>query len=123
MDDKKYPDDDSENTFGREDGGSERDESDESGRRPVKDFFFSNATLIAALGAVLIMIAVFVLSVFFGSTVFDKAAMIWACLFVLQFAFWYGVNRRVKNLVFTIISGVLTLAFAALYVLELTGIL
>ena len=53
----------------------------------------------------------------------DKIAIIWAFAFILQFAVWKRISRKRANLVFAIICGVLALAFLALYVLELTGIL
>ena len=115
---KLPPEDNDDITDENADVGGEEDK-----RGFIASFLSSRVMLIVGIAALLVPIVMLVLAVFFGSTVFDKAAVVWTCLAVTQFAYWLRMNRRPLHLVLAVVYGVLTLAFVALYVLELTGIL
>ena len=110
-------------------GGEEDHETDNGKDDPGKkrdlfaEFLRSRAVLIVSIAALLIPIVLLLIAVFLGGTVFDKVAVVWACLAAVQFAYWYKLGRRVSHLVMTNVSGVFTLAFVALYVLELPGVI
>lgn len=106
-----------------EECGNNEAEPEEEKRNIVAEFFSDKSVLAAAFGALFLIVVIAVLALVLNGSVFDKIAIIWAFAFILQFAVWKKISRKRANLVFAIIYGVLALAFLALYVLELTGIL
>ena len=106
-----------------ESGRKDPEGSGSEKRSIVAEFFSSRAALFAGLAGLVALVLLLVLAVFLGGTVFDKTAAIWACAFVVQFLFWLRVSRRTRNLVLAVVFGAVCLAFVALYVLELTGVL
>lgn len=99
------------------------EEPKEDKRNIIAEFFSDKSVLIAAFGVLILIIVATVLGLVLNGSCFDKIAIIWSFAFILQFTVWKRISRKRANLVFAIIYGVLALAFLALYVLELTGIL
>ena len=104
------------------DGGADEHGEEKQGKRnAVAWFFTTRAALIVALVGLIVPVAALIFAVLLGGTVFDKAAIIWACAFVVQMLYRMRISHKTRDLVLAVVFGVVSLAFIVLYVLELTG--
>lgn len=104
-----------------EDDGGEEEERGKRGA--VAWFFTTRAALIVALIGLIVPVVALIAAVLLGGTVFDKAAIIWGCAFVVQMLYRMRISHKTHDLVLAVVFGVAALAFIVLYILELTGII
>ena len=95
----------------------------EGKRNPIAEFFKGKAGVIAAVAALVIVVAMMALAIYFDGDVYDKAAMVWIAAFIIDLVYYRSVRKGAASLVALIVTGLMSVGFAVLYGLEVGGIL
>lgn len=95
----------------------------EGKRNPIAEFFKGKAGVIAAVAALVIVVAMMALAIYFDGDVYDKVAMVWIAAFIIDLVYYRSVRKGAASLVALIVTGLMSVGFAVLYGLEVGGIL
>ena len=95
----------------------------EGKRNPIAGFFKGKAGVIAAVAALVVVVAMMALAIYFDGDVYDKAAMVWIAAFIIDLVYYRSVRKGAASLVALIVTGLMSVGFAVLYGLEVGGIL
>ncbi len=95
----------------------------EGKRNPIAEFFKGKAGVIAAVAALVVVVAMMALAIYFDGDVYDKAAMVWIAAFIIDLVYYRSVRKGAASLVALIVTGLMSVGFAVLYGLEVGGIL
>ena len=95
----------------------------EGKRNPIAEFFKGKAGVIAAVAALVVVVAMMALAIYFDGDVYDKAAMVWIAAFIIDLVYYRSVRKGAASLVALIVTGLMSVWFAVLYGLEVGGIL
>ena len=95
----------------------------ENPKKRIAVFFTSYGGVIGAVCALLLLAVMVLLAVLLDGDLYDKAAYFWIIAFLAELGFYLLAKKSKGTLIAMIVTGVLAVAFVALYGLELGGIL
>ena len=65
----------------------------EGKRNPIAGFFKGKAGVIAAVAALVVVVAMMALAIYFDGDVYDKAAMVWIAAFIIDLVYYRSVRK------------------------------